>query len=138
MKSTWPMRCPAHFVPTARSISAAMRSSSVVVAAAAAQDRPQVELVEREQAGAELALGGDPDPVALLAERLGDAGDHADVADAVGVAEPLGRLDVPRVGWCAPRTGGLEREHRVDAARGSRAPGTTWSLAPLARRRRAA
>ena len=39
----------------------------------------------------------------LLAERLGDAGDHADVADAVGVAEPLGRLDV--LAWRAPATG---------------------------------
>ena len=42
--------------------------------------RAQVGLVEREQAGAEPALGGDPDPVAVAAERLGDAGDDADVA----------------------------------------------------------
>src|SRR4051812_23616094 len=56
------------------------------------KDGPQVELLEREQAGAQLALGGHADAVALLAERLGHAGDHADVADAVGVAEPFGGL----------------------------------------------
>ena len=121
------MRCPAHLVPTARAISAASRSSISVVGGAAAQDRAQVELVEREQAGAELALGGDPDPVALLAERLGDAGDHPDVADAVGVAEALGRLDVLAV--VGPRhRQALEREDRVDAfedlaARGRPRPG---------------
>ena len=60
-KSTWPMRCPAHFVPTAPRD----RRGEVVVGAAVAQHRAEVELVEREQAGAELALGGDPHAVAV-------------------------------------------------------------------------
>ena len=107
------MRWPAHFVPTAPDDLGGEEVVELVVGRAAAQDGPQVELLEREQAGAELALGGDADAVALLAERLGDAGDHADVADAVGVAEPLGRLDVLRVVRAGDRQV-LEREHRVD------------------------
>src|SRR5262245_44978191 len=51
----------------------------LVVGAAAAHDRPEVELVEGEEAGAELAVGGDPHAVAALAERRRDARDHADV-----------------------------------------------------------
>ena len=49
----------------------------------------------------------------LLAERLGDAGDHADVADAVGVAERArpARRAADRARAARP----LEREHRVDA-----------------------
>ena len=95
--------------PLGRRPSAPMAAASSSSVAAAAEDRPQVGLVEREQAAAELALGGEPDPVAGRAERLGDAGDHADLAAAVAVAEALGRLD-------APRAHRLEREHRVDAA----------------------
>src|SRR5690349_8872833 len=48
----------------------------------AAQDVAEVELLEREQAGAQLALGRDPDAVAPVAERGGHARDHADVATA--------------------------------------------------------
>src|SRR3954470_15645120 len=79
-----------------------------------AEDGPQVELLEREQARAQLPLRGHADAVALLAERFGHARDHPDVADAVGVAEPLRRLHVLAV----VRTGDrevLQREHRVDA-----------------------
>src|SRR5439155_21526684 len=76
----------------------------------AAHDRAQVELVEREQAGAQPALGRDPDAVAMVAERLGHARDHADVAPTVDVREPLGRLRVPR----ARHRQALQREHRVD------------------------
>ena len=86
----------------------------LVVAGAAAQDRPEVELLQGEQAGAQLPLRGHADAVALLAERLGDAGDDADVADAVGVAEPLGRLDMLGVAGTGDRQM-FEREHGVDA-----------------------
>ena len=69
MNCTWPMAWPAHFVPTARSISAA-RSSSLPPPR---RMRPQVELARLEQARAELALGREPHPVAVAAERLRDA-----------------------------------------------------------------
>src|SRR2546430_10926115 len=58
------------------------------------QDRPQVELLQREQARAELALGGHPHAVAVVAERLGDARDHADVT---GTVEVPGSSGGPRV-----------------------------------------
>ena len=59
------MRWPAHFVPTApRDLVGEPVVELVVEPAPLAQDRPQVELLEREQAGAELALGGDADAVA--------------------------------------------------------------------------
>src|SRR5581483_4227885 len=60
--------------------------------AVGAEQGPQVELVDREQAGAELTLGGEADPVAALAERPGDAGDATDLAPAVEVAVAGGRL----------------------------------------------
>src|SRR5690242_21872920 len=53
----------------------------LVVGSTAAQDGAQVELLQREQAGPQLAFRGHADAVALLAARLGDAGDHPDVAD---------------------------------------------------------
>src|SRR5690349_18028932 len=45
----------------------------IAVVDVAAQDRAEVELLEREEARAQLAFGGHADAVALLAERLGDA-----------------------------------------------------------------
>ena len=137
-KSTWPMRWPAHLVPTARSIAAASRSSrSGRRARRRAQDRPGGRS-RRARTG---TCGTCPSAVRrtrsqLLAERLGDARDHADVADAVGVAEPLGGLDV--LGVARTRDGQvLEREHRVDALE-DLAGGHDLVAAPLARRRRAA
>src|SRR6476620_11901112 len=59
----------------------------VEVGRVAPQDRTEVGFVEGEQTGAELALGCQPDAVTVLAERLGDARDHADVADTVAVTE---------------------------------------------------
>src|SRR5262249_50094057 len=49
-----------------------------------------------EQAGIELAVGGQPDPGAAAAKRLGDRGDHADLAGAVPV--PVAGGDLPGVG----------------------------------------
>ena len=54
------------------------------------QDRAHVEFVEREQARAELALGGEPHPVAVPAERLGDAGDDPDLTAAIEIPVALG------------------------------------------------
>ena len=96
------MAWPAHLAPTHASM-ASDSSSSL----APDRSRPaQVVVLEGEQAAAELAVGGEADAVALLAERAGDARDHADLAAPVEVAEPLGGLGAP-----GDR---LEREHRVD------------------------
>ena len=65
MKLTWPIRWPAHFVPTALMISSASSSS----VAPLAQQGPEVELPGGEEARAELALGRQADPVAVAAER---------------------------------------------------------------------
>ena len=106
MKLTCPIRCPAHFVPTLPRD----RGRQLVVAAAVAEDGAQVGLVEGEEAVPELPVGGDADAIAAAAERLGDARDHPHVALAVGVLEPLGRLDVARAGDRLA----LQREDRVD------------------------
>ena len=73
---------------------------------AAAQDLTHVELVEREQAGAELALSRQSHPVAVVTERLGDAGNDTDMSAAVEVSIALGRL----IG----SPDGLGREHLRD------------------------
>ena len=104
-KSTWLILWPAHFAPTARSI----RSASSSSVSPAAHGTAQVELVGREQARAELAVGGQADAVAVAAEGLGDARDHADRAVAVEVAPPVRR------GRAAGREL-LERVHGGDAA----------------------
>ena len=49
----------------------------------------------------------------MFTEGFGDAGDHADVTDAVDVAEAFGGLDVLGVVGAGYRHA-LEREHRVD------------------------
>src|SRR6266566_6569422 len=47
----------------------------------------QIPLAAREEAGAQLSVGGQPDPVARRAERLRNRVDEADLAGAVGEAE---------------------------------------------------
>ena len=42
------------------------------------EERPHVGLLAREQAGAQAAVGREPQAVAALAEVLRDAGDEAD------------------------------------------------------------
>ncbi len=74
----------------------------------AVSDRaPQVGLVEREQARAQAAVGGEPDPVAVAAERLRDRVDEADLPVAVG--EPVDAGGGARLARL-----GLERVHRAD------------------------
>src|SRR5919198_2126960 len=58
---------------------------------AVAERRLQVPLAAREEAGTELAVGGQADPVAGRAERLRDGIDEPDLAGAVGEAEAAGR-----------------------------------------------
>ena len=90
------MRWPAHLPATARSM--ATREPVIEIGcvepAVGAQLGAQVDLVEREQARAELTLGGDAHAVTALAERLGDARDHTDVADAVEITPAGGGLHV--------------------------------------------
>src|SRR5262249_55793212 len=59
----------------------------LVVAGARAQGLAQVRLADREEAGAQLAVGGKPDAVAVGAERLRDGIDEADLARPIG--EPM-------------------------------------------------
>src|SRR5579875_1040697 len=60
------------------------------VARPGAQRAAQIGLVQREQAGAQPAIGGEPDAVAVGAERLGDRVDEADPAVGVGEAVDAG------------------------------------------------
>src|SRR2546421_11500653 len=53
------------------------------VVGAGAQRPPQVSLVQREQTCAQAAVGGQPDPVAVSAEGLGDGVDEADLPPPV-------------------------------------------------------
>src|SRR5881392_396823 len=59
----------------------------VLVGGAVPERRLQVPFAAREQAGAELAVRGQPDAVAGRAEGLRDRVDEADLAGAVGEAE---------------------------------------------------
>src|SRR5918992_1980195 len=79
----------------------------LVVARAVAQWPPKVGLVEREEAGPELALGGEADPIAVGAEGLGHRVDEADLPASVGEAE-----DARRRRGLARQL--LERMDRVD------------------------
>ena len=54
-----------------------------VVARAAAHLGVQVMIPDREQAGANLAVGGDADAAAMSAEGMRDGSDDADLADAI-------------------------------------------------------
>src|ERR687897_1244932 len=57
------------------------------VVGAVAKRRPQVGLVAGEEAGPQLAVAGQPDPVAVGAERLRDRVDEADLAASVSEPE---------------------------------------------------
>src|SRR5918999_1886890 len=97
----------------------ANRALELGVARPAAEWRAQVGLVDREQAGAELALRGQPDAVAVRAERLGDGVDEADLALAVREAVHarcrvrLARELLERVHAVDDRSDLLARQHLV-------------------------
>src|SRR5659263_56769 len=57
-------------------------------------ERPDGDLIAREEAGAQAAVGGQTQAVAALAEVLGDAGDEADGAECPGRV-PVLRRAVP-------------------------------------------
>src|SRR4029453_2615026 len=84
---------------------------------------PQVGLLEREQAGPHLPLRRDPQAVAGLAERFGDAADHpAPAGRAVGEA-------IARRGLGAGPVG----DERVDGVDRSEDPGRRADLRALPR-----
>ena len=84
----------------------------LLVGGARAQRRAQVGLLAGEQAVADLAVGGEPDPVAVAAERAGHRGDDADRRRAAVDEEQLGGGAPPRlVGRASARTP-LERWRR--------------------------
>ena len=60
----------------------------------ASDERPDGDLIAREEAGAQAAVGGETQAVATLAEVLGDAGDEADGAERPGRV-PVLRRAVP-------------------------------------------
>src|SRR5260221_6818539 len=64
-----------------------------LVAGAGAERAAQVVPGAGEQAGVQLAVGGQPGPGAAAAKRLGDRGDHADLPGAVRV--PVAGGDLP-------------------------------------------
>ncbi len=61
-----------------------------VVGRSAPQQRSQICMPECKEAVAKLAVGGEADPIACLAERLGHAGDDAELAVSVRKGESLG------------------------------------------------
>ena len=79
--------CPSHLPATLSRTAAAISR----VGGVAAEQAADVGLVEGEEAVAELAVGGQPDPVAAHAERPADRGDQADPAAAVDVVVIDGR-----------------------------------------------
>src|SRR5439155_1023426 len=55
-----------------------------VIRSPAAQQRLQIRLGEAEQAGADFAVGGQAQPIAMAAKRFADRRDNADLATAIG------------------------------------------------------
>src|SRR5271157_4587824 len=60
-------------------------TDDLFIAGAAAQQAADVGLLEGEQAVAQLAVGGQADPVAAHTEGAADRGDHADASAAINV-----------------------------------------------------
>src|ERR1044071_8993224 len=82
----------------------------LVVALTGAQRRLEVEPGGSEEAGEKLAVGGEPRPRAVAAERAAHRGDDAQLPSAVAVAEAQRHV----VGVAARRR--LERQLGADAA----------------------
>ena len=80
-RSRW-RRCRGR--PACRATAVADDLGQLGVGRAGAQRAAQVGLGVREQAGAQLPVGGQPQPVAVAAERPGDRGDDADRRRDVG------------------------------------------------------
>ena len=85
----WPGSLPA--------IATTQRSASSASRRAGPHGRAQVGLLAGEQAVADLAVGGEPDPVAGAAERPGHRGDDADRGRAAVDEEQLGRRAAARL-----------------------------------------
>ena len=103
----WPARLP-RIATTQRSASS--RRS------APARSAPQVGLLAGEQAVADLAVGGQPHPVAVAAERAGDRGDDADGGRAAVDEEQLGRGAPPRLGRPGSASNSRSRRAKISSA----------------------
>ena len=106
-------------------IAARQRSASSSSLGAGAQRAAQVGLLAGEQAVAHLAVGGEPDPVAVAAERPGHRGDHADGAGPAVDREQLGRARCPAAPRPSVRSNSAPSRSRISSA-------VTMSLAPPA------
>ena len=87
--------------PVARALAAIAATHRSAISSSVAPSRSggaQVGLLAGEQAVAHLAVGGQPDPVAVAAERPCHRGDHADRRRAAVDEEQLGRRATPRLG----------------------------------------
>ena len=118
-KSAASMPWPACLPATA----ARMISAEFGVGRAGAQRPAQVGLGLREQAGAQLAVGGEPQPVAVAAERPGDRRDDADPARPARPGVAVRAVDArrtPRPARCRVAPRGREHELARRAAPGSR------------------
>jgi hypothetical protein len=65
-----------------------------LIAGAPAQQFPDVQFAVRQQAGPQLAAGGQPQPVAVPAEVMGARTDKTDFPDRVRQPKPFGRAVV--------------------------------------------
>ena len=94
----------------------------LVVGRSLAHRPAQVGLLEREQARCAPALGGEPQPVARVAEGLGDAGDDADPPRGA-VGEPVGGGGLAGLAFGDEWVDGVDRlEDPSPRARPCRAP----------------
>ena len=117
--------CPSHLSATLVANAAAISASERT----AAEQGADVGLVEGEEAVAELAVGGQADPVAASAEGPADRGDHADAAAAVEEVVIDGRGPRVLVGGRGERTdpggraGRGSRPRRAPCSRSQRSRG---------------
>ena len=95
----------------------------LVIGCSGSERAAQVRFLQREQTRPYLALGRDPKAVARVAERLGDAADHADATGgAVGEPVPGRRFGIGPLG-----------DQRVDRIDGVDDPGGGEDLGPFPR-----
>ena len=119
--------CPSHFAATLSRMASAISAS----VGAAAEQAADVGLVEREEAVAELAVGGEANPVAAHAEGPADRGDQADAAPAVDEVVIDGRRARVLVGGRGERAdlggqaGRGSRRRRAPCSRSQRSPASS-------------
>ena len=135
MKSTWPMRWPAHLLPTA-AVDGGGQAVVEVGRSRPPSDRSSARRSVSSSAKRQVRNWPSavmPHAVAVVAERLGHARDDADIADAVAVARTRAAGSA-RARARRPRSSGNTASMRSRISRG----GHHLVAAPRALRRRAA